>query len=339
MKGIKKVLRIDSGDHAGALVLDGVFCSAADVAACADVGIKWGLDAAETMVFTRALSVVKAKIYKKLYQGLKARTFVNVSNEAGPAVDTLFYRMWDSYVMAKLVSNYATDIPLVTASAQEFSIRFASFADAYAYSIQDIRRADATGTALEAALGEAARRGIEQSLDEVLAKGIPSLGTYGLLNHPNVPIVTLSVGSWTSATDPLNVVKDINQLVQAVVTNSAQFFEPDSILFPTAAWALVTQMPMGVTSPGETVMSFVRKTNPYLKNFDQWTKLDNASASGGRRLMVYKKDAEAQEGEIGQEFEQFPAQSQGLAFVVPCHARAAGVIWRHPYSGAFADNV
>lgn len=332
MHNLKVQMRND-----GSAVVNGTVIPAETLDAARKVGAEWRLDDASTMVFARQLEVLKSKAFRKKHTALKWRDLVDVSNEGGNAASSIKYRMWDAYGMAKIVSKATTDIPMVTASAQEFEAKYHSIVAGYEVTMQDAREAARTGVDLSGELSLAARRVIEQGLDEVAARGVPAAGTFGLVNNPNVPVVVLPNGDWANATTD-EILADLNAFVQSVIDASGQHWEPDTILMDTSSFARIGQKIIGSDFNTTVVRAFLQN-NPYIKNIDQWKPLNTAGADGGPRIMVYRRDSEALEAEVGQEFEVFPPQLDGFVSKVPCHARAAGVIFRHPLSAAYSDSI
>ncbi len=295
-------------------------------------------DASETMTFARALETVKNRMYEKKYAELKGRTFVPFSDEGGDASEYMVYRVWDVQTMAKVVVNYATDFPLVSASASEVYLRYADIGDAYGYSIQDMRNAAKAGVALDTKLAAVARMGIELGIDDAVANGLPTLKTYGLTNHPNVTLGTLTNGTWASATGE-QILEDLNYIVTLMLTNTKEIFAPDTILMSTAAYRKVVSKLVNSAGSGSlTVKQAFEAQNDGVK-LASWTRLSLANAGGTNgRIVAYKRDPEVLEFEMGKEFEIFPGQQQGLMMVFPCKARLAGLAVHHPLAISYFDN-
>lgn len=296
------------------------------------------LDARETAILTRQLEYVKSRTYDVKYPAMAARRFIPVSTETPNGADSITYSQWDQYGMAKVVANAADDLPLVDVVAQEFTSPVKSLGDAYTYSIQDLRRVAQSGQPLDAMRAQAARRAIESAIDEIAAFGLPEARLPGLLNHANIPIVAPDTGTWATATAE-EILADLNKLVNSIVTSTKNVHQPDTLLLDTASFALLASMPTGADLQ-RTVLRVFLETNPYIRNVDQWHKLDTADAAGtGPRIVAYQRSPEVMELEIPQEFEQFPPQARNLAFVIPCHARIGGTVVRYPLAIAFMDGV
>ena len=293
------------------------------------------LDAAEVAHLTRQLEFVKARTYDVKYAALRARDFIPLSTEVDPAADTITYQQWDEVGAAKIIANYADDLPMVDAFAREFKSKVFSAGAAYQYSIQDLRRATKAGSSLDVKRARAARRAIEATIDEIAATGLDEGGLPGFVNHPNVPIVRPDTGNWLTAT-ATQILADLAKLVGSVVTSMKSIFKPNTVLMGTSLFVRLAQLYTDTTNQVTVLRSFLN-VSPWITNIDEWDKLDTAAADGGPRVIAYLRDSEVCELEIPLDFEQLPPQARGLAFVVNCHARIGGTKVYHPLAIAYMD--
>jgi hypothetical protein len=295
-------------------------------------------DASETMTFARALETVSNRVYEKQYPEFKGRSFVPFSAEGGDASEFITFRMWDSFFMSKVVANYATDFPSVSASATEVTMKYYDIGDSYHYSVTDLRQAARAGVPLVERLQMAARKGIEWGIDEAVAVGCPQTNSYGLLNNPNVSLLSVTNGTWASATGE-QMLDDLNSIVTQMITNSYELYRPDTILMSTAAFRKVsTKLLSATNSSGDTVLTAFQRQNPDI-TVESWTKLNTANAAGTNgRIVAYKRDPSVVEFIVGKEFEIFPPTQQGLVLTYPCMARMAGVAVHVPPGICYVDN-
>ncbi len=297
-------------------------------------------DANETLVFARQLETIKNRVYETQYPELKGRRFVPQSSEAGAEAENLTYRIWDDYVMAKVVGNYSTDIPLVTASAREVSVQPYVVADGYTCSVDDLRKAQAAGVPLVSRMAKAVRRGIELLRDEHTAFGVPEKGTFGLLNHPNVAVLSLPNGQWDDvATTGLEMLEDLNFLVTEMLTNTNEIFAGDTLLLSIPAFRrIATTLLNSANGSNITVLQAFRAQNDSSIAVESWTKLNTAAADGGPRMVFYKRDSEVLEFEIAIDFEQMPTEYHAMQYTTVCRAKWFGVQIQYPAAIMYVDN-
>lgn len=296
------------------------------------------LDAAVATAFiAQELEHLKSMTFDVTRVQLKARDFIPVSTEAHPGAEIIAYDQWDSFGEAKLVENYAKDFPRVDADKQRFRDAVFSFGDSYGFSVQDLRAIAMTGSRLNEARAMQARRGQEAKLETVASTGIPQVGKTGFLNDANVDLFATAL-AWDMTTPALTIKRDLGAIVQNIVVNSNQVWSPDTLLLPTSAFAIASEVPFGTDNP-RSVLEVFLATSPYIKAIDQWVKLDGAGAGGVDRIVAYRRDKTVLELEIPQDYEEMPPEVRGMEFLVHTHLRTAGTVIRYPMAVQYADGT
>jgi hypothetical protein len=301
-------------------------------------GLFKAFDASETLVFARQLETIKNRIYTKKYEQLKARQFVPFSRDGAAAGGngSRTYRVYDETTMAILVGNYATNFPMVSASAQEHTVKYHHFGNAFGWSILDLRDAAKAGIALESRMAEIARRGHELAFEDEVALGVSQLKTYGLLNHPNVTITTVTTGAWGSATGQ-QILDDLNGLVTNMWNSTLEMYVGDTLLVSSVCYRKLATTYVNSSAGYRTVLEEFKVMNPGISVMS-WTKLNTAGASGGGRMVFYKRDSEVLEFAVGTEFEILEPERRGMFVKFPCMSSAAGVQIFLPFAVQYCDN-
>lgn len=296
------------------------------------------VDANESAHLARELEHIKARTFDIRYPTLKARSFIPVSSDADPGADTITYWQWDWRGMAKVITNYADDIPSVDAFKNEFRAPVISLASSYKWSIQDIRRAAMAGSQLDVRRATAARMAFERKVDEVAAFGEADTGVRGFLNNTNVPVLAAPTGTWSTAT-PAQIIEDMNFAVQSIIDATLETEIPDTMLLSTDLFGIIAQTPIAIDNQTTILQSFLAN-NPYIRNIDQWTRLNLADAGGtGPRIVTYRRSPDVLSLELPQDFEQFPPQERNLTFVVNTHGRIGGVLVYYPLAISYMDGA
>ena len=308
------------------------------------IGLRFHADAHEDAKFTavleQQLEFIKTRTYDIVYPEMKARQLIPVNNDVDPGAETITYRQWDEIGMAQIIANYADDLPLIDALVEEFQQKIKGLGAAYEWSIQDLRRSAMAGANLDQRRARAARRSIEQQIENIAALGNAKAGLTGFAKHPNVSLVVPITGTWGTATGE-EMIADLMFLSSSIVTSNKETFLPDTTVLDVSRYNLLATT--RVSSTGDTnttaLEGFLR-SNPWVTNVGTWNKLALADAANtGPRIVCYKRDAEVLTLEIPQEFEQFPPQAKNLSFLVPVHARSGGVIVYYPLAMAYMDGT
>lgn len=294
------------------------------------------LDANENIFFARELESIKARTYDVVYPELTATSVIPVSSEAGAGAETITYYQYDQVGFAKIISNYATDLPRVDLTGKKFTSDVKSIGASYGYSIQDIRAARMAGKPLEQRKANAVRRANDQEVNRIAYFGDTKHGLIGFLNHPNITTYVLPTdGTGTSAKfsnkTPDQVLRDLNNMVSRMLELTQNSEIPDTLCLGHTTHAHLFSTPRSANSD-TTILEFWLKNNPYVKNVQIVPELVGAGTGGVDVCFIYKKSADKLTLEIPQPFEQFPVQPEGLEYVVPCHSRCGGVIVYYPLS-------
>lgn len=298
-------------------------------------------DAQETMVFARQLEHIKKRVYEVQYPELKGRTLVPEGNEANETTEYLTYRVWEGYTMAKVIGNGDTDIPLVARSAREVSVKGYRAANGYQFTVDDLRSAQALNLPLVDDYAKQVRLGFEILREEHTAFGCPEQGSnnFGLLNHPNVPVVALPNGDWANpATTGEEILEDLNHIVtQMPVTTNEILFGDTMVMTYEARRLIATKLLNSANGSNITVLKAFQEANPGVA-VETWRKCRTAAADGGARIVFYKKDPSVLEFEVAQAFEQMPAEIRAWTFTVVCRVKWFGLQVQLPHGLSYSDD-
>jgi len=267
-----------------------------------------------------------------------------MSFEAGAGAASITYRQFSQTGIAKIIANYAQDLPRVDVFGKEFIAMVRSLGDAYGWTVQEIRAAQMAGTPLEQRKANAARRAILSRENEIAWFGDVESGLGGMLNNPNITSVTLpndgtgAVIDWDQKT-PAQVLRDLNLMADTPSNLSQGIESPDTMLLPLEQYQYIFNTPRSDTTDTSIGKWFLDNT-PHIKNIEWLHQLSAAAhPSGLNQVVVYTRSPDKLTLEIPVDFEQFPVQEKNLEFVVPCHERIAGIIIYYPLSIAIGGGI
>jgi hypothetical protein len=301
------------------------------------------LDANESAFFLRQLDYIKTQTYDIKYAELKARKLIPVSSEADPGAEKIFYRSYDQTGLAKVVSNYADDLPRADVKGLEYSVSVKTLGASYGYNIQEVRAASYGNVPLEQRRANAARRSIAQLENTLAFFGDTASGIQGLFTAANVTSVTIpadGTGSsklWSTKT-PDQILRDMNLVANTVVSTSLGVEMPDTMLLPLSQYNYVASTARSATSD-TTILNYFLQNNPYVKQVEWVNELATAGASSTARLYAYRRSADVLTMEVPSDFEQLELQINNLTYKVPCIERFAGVLIYYPLAIAYGDGI
>lgn len=307
------------------------------------------LDTYESAFFARNLETIKAKTYDVQYPALKAMDLIPVSAEAGEGAESITYQQFDMLGVAKLINNFATDLPRSDIKGREFTAPIRSIGASYGYSIQEIRAARFQGRNLEQRKANAARHSIEQKLNKIGWGGDSEGGLTGLINNPNVtreasPATgTASATTWASKTAAL-ILSELNTFVNNIFSLTKGVEQPNTLILPLAQYSLISTLRVDTVTP-LTVKEFFLMNTPFIKNIEWANEMTAAGigvspvGAGADIMIAYDRSPDKLEFQVPVAFEQFAAQEKGLEFEIPCHARVGGVLVYYPLSISIMEGI
>jgi len=306
------------------------------------------LDANETMILEHQLEQMRARSVDVQRPEFKARRLVPVTSEIDPGAESWAYSIWDRAGMAKVVANYADDIPKVATFAKKYTHTIESIALGYEWSWLDLLRTARAGVPLRARKADAVRTGFESKIDEIAAIGIKETGLTGLLNNANVPQInaappaTGTSSAWGGADKkPPEVLADLIAMEDAIISTTKGVLNPDTLVLPLAQYRYITRTPLYAVAPAnptDTILKVFLEQSQTVRNVDWWHFA--AVADGGNpRAIMYPRNPSVVHLEIPLEQQELPPQSKNLSFEVNSVGRIGGVAFEYPLGAVYMDGI
>lgn len=279
------------------------------------------LDDAGSIFLARELDALRAKIYDQEVVQYNALNIFPVQSEAASWQETLTIRVIGSFGMARIISDYSDDIPMVGIWGASATVTLYTIADAYQFSMAEIEKAIATGKALSERLAVAARRGIDAKINDMVWNGDADYGIVGVLDHPNISGIAASAVWAPTAAGAAAMLTDINKAITAVMSSTKGLHQINTLVFPIGVQqTLTTQMPNTQIS----YKTYLMQENPGLV-IAYAQELDAAKVA-----LAFEKSTDVAAIEMSQAFRQHPAQWNNLHAKVVCDARTGGLIVYQP---------
>lgn len=299
------------------------------------------LDSAETMFFQRELEQVKAKSYDVLKAPLKAFELIPVDSTTAPGARTVTYEQYDSTGIAKIISNYADDLPTADVKGKEFHSTIKAIGNSYVYSKDDIRAAQFAGKPLNQRKANAAVEAHRQLMNKLAFFGDSEYGIQGLLTNSNIPSAPVVAGTATTLTwatkTPDEILKDLNSAVSDMLDLTKGVEVPNTIVMPIAQYNHIATTARSANSD-TTILEFFKGNNPNIEVM--WaTELKGAFSGGTDGFIVYNRNPDKLWMEIPMMVQMSPAQEKGLSYIVPVESKFGGVIIPYPLSVSFRRGI
>ena len=303
-------------------------------------------DSAEdaSVFFARELDYVKSQSYDVEYPELTALSLFPMSSEVDPGAETVTYYSYDKVGLAKIISNYATDLPRADVKGKPTTAIIKSLGASYGYSIQEMRASAMAGKSLDTRKAESARYQIDYLNNKIAWNGDEETGLRGVLSKDtDVPLYILANGAKGSTKwdqkDEDEILADINGMLKQMARTTKKVEKADTLGLPSEAY--LELQGRRIEGTDTTVLSYIQKNLKDIKNIVSCPELDPDSVDtnpyaketdGQGVMLLFKNDARKLTVENPLPFMQYPVQTEGLEMVVPCEARTAGVLIYYPMS-------
>lgn len=301
------------------------------------------LDANESIYFARQLEYVKSQAYDVKRPALSAMSLFPVDTSVPAGAINVTYRQYDTVGMAKVISNYADDLPRADVTAKEFTSPVRGIGISYGYSVQEIRASQMTGSSLDVKKMRAAQRGHEEKINQLAWSGDTASGLPGFLSNGNIPGYTVTAdgtGSsklWANKTAD-QILRDMNGIVNAVYTTTKGVHKPTELWISLARYALISSTPRSSTSD-TTILDYFLANNPFVERVVPVNELSGIGSGGSDIMIAAENMADNYQMIVPMAFMQHAPQQTNLEFVVPCESRFGGVTIEYPLAFAKADSI
>lgn len=283
--------------------------------------------------FKRQLEEVKARSYDVRYADLVYRELIPVTFATPAGATTITYETFDSVGVAKIIQNYAGDLPRADINGKETTIPVRTIGDSFGYTVQEVASAQMAGTPLQQRKADAARRAIEEKMNDIAFNGAPEHGLNGFFTHPNIPVIN-ATGAWSGLTGA-QILADLNGMASTMVETTLMIERPNLLLLPVAQYNLIFTS-FRVDNTDMSIAKQFIENSPYFTSTDQIMPINqmaNVTAfSGDDVAIMYNRSPDKLEFEIPQDVTFYPTQDRNLETIVPVASRCAGMNVYYPLS-------
>ncbi len=296
-------------------------------------------DAGEGIIFARQLEIMKPDVYRVAYPMLRYAEVIPVSPDKNPYAQVISYKMWDISGSAKIIANYADDLPRADVGGREYFMQVHTLGTSVGWTDFDIGAAQMAGQSLDSAKLMAANEIIQRLADKLAFFGDSTVNLFGLTNLPNMPNTVVptydAVVTWAAkiAKGDLGkeaVIADLLLPFTRMSTLTKNLEVPDTLLMAPTTWAQLSATPRSAASD-LTLLEFFKKAHPEITIITV-PHLETSGTGGTKQMILMRRDKSKLELEIPQDVYVRDPERRGLEWIVAITMRFGGVLCRYPLS-------
>lgn len=243
---------------------------------------------------------------KKLYEPLvnvtwgrdiKLRTGITMANESTSFIRSSFGGVGTQAASGKpWLSPNTTTLPGVSINGERVTLPLRLLGQEISYSSVELERSQLIGQPIDAQKFNALNTMYQMSTDEMVYTGDDATGSKGLLNSTEVTSGSVPNGAggsplWVNKT-PDEILKDVNDLVQAAWSASGFAVCPDKLLLPPAQFAYIAGQKIS-TAGNVSILTFLEDNSISLRvngrklDIQPVKWLTGRGAAGADRMVAY----------------------------------------------------
>ena len=222
---------------------------------------------------TPQLHRIETEVYMRKYPSFdfSSLMFVNTDGDMWD-VGTVFYSM-DQVGKAEFLSGKGFDMPYASTLMNQHNHGYHLAGIGYEWTVQEMQRAAKLGRSLSSDKAMAADQAAQAFLFSVAMTGNTPGTTSseknwtGLVNNgsaPSAQVANDGTGSsrlWSAKT-PDQILRDINEALEAVTTGTKETHAANTLLLPTSSFQQIARTRMS-DGDSNTVMTFIKANNSY----------------------------------------------------------------------------
>jgi len=300
----------------------------------------WRIDAngisPELASFTkRQLEYVRTEVLLKEPAPLTGREVIPQGTDIPAYKDFYVHEMYEMLGVAEFIADAADDLPLADVGVSEETFNARSFGCAYKHTFEEMEKSQAEGMNITTKRANAARRAIEELMNQIMWFGSPTEDLFGFVNFPDVPRVLLNhaIGPTVSQS---NIRQMLNSFINDTFKITKQNAMPDTLGMATDPYTHIHSEPRSQDN-NTTIADYLKDKNPFLSEIKPIREFDGAGPNGEDLIAVLDSREDTVEHKLFREFTQRPPQTDNLATVTNCVAKSGGTVFNYPMRAAIGE--
>lgn len=252
-----------------------------------------------------------------------------------------------------LMGQDSNELPVIQADVGKDTVPVFIWGHILKVPMIDQEKLQKVGRSLEQIYDKGLRLAHDKKLDENVYYGFPRHGTYGLVNNPNVSVVTAephtSGGTDTEweKKNPDEILADVNAVLVGTITAS-EFDNrgmANHILIPWEQFTAISTRKVGVTGD-KSILTYLEENNIAKKQGIELTILPakqckGAGTGGKDRMVAYRNDEDMVRMNITVPLKRLFTQvsAEHIAYLTPFVTQFSALEWLYMTHAMYVDGI
>lgn len=295
------------------------------------------LDADESTWFTNELKSIDRRIFSTLNAPLKSRQLVPTISGIDAGATSYEWREAEHFGEAKIMARGAKDFPTAEVVGRKYKVDIEPVAIGFDYNTFEIIKASKGQINLPQERPMAALKGVEKTLDRLIALGSAPHGMSGFIN--NASVSTAFTSTAMSAMSFAQLIQHIMDFGSFLYEQAEENFESFDVLLPLAQYNLLANEFDATNSAMFSPLQYILNNSNRINSIKPWNRLAAAGAGGDDRMIGYVNSEMVVGSIVPMEARRMQPTYQGFTYTTPIVASCGGVAVRYPKGMAYSDGI
>ncbi len=278
----------------------------------------------------RHLEIVAKRVFERKHPEFLARKVFAIAQDMDPGATLYTYEIGEEAGRAKIVSDYATDIPVIGIATGAISQKLHELAAMFQYPIGDLEKIRMSGRDTNQRKMVATRRAHLSLHEDLVWQGDTAKGIWGLVSHPFIPRM-VAANSFDASSTGDQILAVMNLAWEQMRTNTNNVETPNTLLMSSGPYSYVASTPRSSASD-KTILSYFLEAHPEIDLHMPVPRLDAQGTAGGDMMFLLDRNAENMGQLSSLQPSLLPPQPEALLIKVFMRSRHGGFVAYYPFA-------
>lgn len=293
----------------------------------------FGLIPTHGVNFKRDLEQVRSKVLEYKLVGLNAKDHIPQASDVQPWAEFYTRYMITHKGVANIISDYGDDFPDVGVLTSRDTYRVKAFGCSYNYSRKELQQSGKGVVPLAQEKPKAARRVIEEALNEVQWHGELSGGLFGVTSFPYIDRY-IAATTFDGSAAPDDVLAELHNIADRPYLETKAVAQPNVMLVSPRVNRLIYQNYRAGGVSTTIAEDFLKAST--IESISAIQELAGAGPAGEDLIFVFRNEEDYLSHAMVELFTQLEAHKVNEKMVTNCIAQTGGISSAYPREAVIA---